>query len=327
MSRKYLNEYQDGDSVDEVFLLAEKTLRANRNANLYLLAQLRDKTGTMSGLQWNVTEESATKYSAGDFVKVKGKVQLYQGGLQMIVTSVKAVPADDLDPEEFHPQPGADVAHLVERLREILLGLSNPHLARLMPQFLDDQELMESLGQAPAGIKAHHAFHGGLLEHVVNILEVATLIEPRYPGLDHDVLKVGVFLHDLGKVRELEYDTTFAYSDEGQLLGHMEIGCEMLEEKIRQADADSEEKFPQELRWHLKHLILSHHGTAEFGSPKVPMTAEAIALHHLDALDAKIFEFSQTIADDPNAESNWTPFNPRLGRKLYKTNQTSQSES
>jgi len=318
MSRINVADLKDGDSVEEVYLLAEKSLRANRNANLYLLAQLRDKTGTISGLQWNVTETSTDGFSAGDYVRVKGKVQVYQGGLQMIVTSLRKIEPDGLDPADFQPQPGADVEKLLARLKEIMLGLGNPHLKSVMEAFFADDELVRSLCAAPAGIKAHHAYAGGLIEHVVNMLEVATLIEPRYPMLDHDVLKMGVFLHDLGKVRELEYETSFAYSDEGQLLGHMQIGCEMLDEKIAAAEQTGSEAFPKPLRLHLKHLILSHHGTEEFGSPKVPLTPEAIALHHLDALDAKVNEFSQTIAEDPNADSNWTPFSPRMGRKLYK---------
>ncbi|QDT39151.1 3'-5' exoribonuclease YhaM family protein [Stratiformator vulcanicus] len=327
MSRINVTDLKDGDNVEEVYLLAEKSLRANRNANLYLLAQLRDKTGTISGLQWNVTEGSTDDFSAGDFVRAKGKVQVYQGGLQMIVTGLKKFPADGLDPADFQPEPGADVTKLLERLREIMLGVGDPNLKAVMEAFLADEELVASLCAAPAGIKAHHAYTGGLIEHMVNMLEVATLIEPRYPMLNHDVLKLGVFLHDLGKVRELEYETSFAYTDEGQLLGHMQIGCELLDEKIAAAETATGESFPKPLRLHLKHLILSHHGTEEFGSPKVPMTPEAVALHHLDALDAKVNEFSRTIEEDPNSDSNWTPFNPRMGRKLYKGSRGESQES
>ncbi|MBA3313670.1 MAG: HD domain-containing protein [Planctomycetota bacterium] len=318
MPRKYLNEYKDGDAVDEVFLLAEKTLRANRNANLYLLAVLRDKTGTMVGMQWNVTEEGTANVNACDFVHVKGKVQLYQGGLQMIVTGIKPVPKEGIDPAEFHPQPSGETPRRLERMRELLGTMTNPHLAALVESFWADDAFMQAFAQAPAGVKAHHAYLGGLVEHVLNILETANRIADLYPSLDRDVLLTGVFLHDLGKVREMGYDTSFTYTDEGQLLGHLLIGCEMLAEKVPEIERRTGEGFPPPLLWHLKHIILSHHGTVEYGAAKLPMTPEAVAIHHLDALDAKVHEFAKSIEEDPNGESNWTPFSPRLQRKLFK---------
>ncbi|MGC1273229.1 MAG: HD domain-containing protein [Planctomycetaceae bacterium] len=318
MSRKYLNEFKDGDSVDEVFLLAEKTLRANRNANLYLLAVLRDKSGTMAGLQWNVTEQGAGHVNAGDFVQVKGKVQLYQGGLQMIVTGIQPVSAEGLDPAEFHPQPSGETPARLDRMRELLDTLSNPHLAALVDAFWNDDAFMAAFAQAPAGVKAHHAYRGGLVEHVLNILETAERVKDLYPSLDRDVLLTGIFLHDIGKVREMGYEASFIYTDEGQLLGHLLLGCEMVTEKLPEIEVRTGQAFPPDLLWHLKHLILSHHGTMEYGAAKLPMTPEAAALHHLDSLDAKVHEFSKAIDEDPNGESNWTPFSPRLQRKLYK---------
>lgn len=318
MPRKYLNEYKDGDSIDEVFLLAEKTLRANRNANLYLLAVLRDKTGTMVGMQWNVTEQGTAHVNAGDFVQVKGKVQLYQGGLQMIVTGLKPVAADGIDPAEFHPQPSGETPKRLERMRALLGTLTNPHLASLVDAFWDDDALMAAFAQAPAGVKAHHAYRGGLVEHVLNILETANRMIDLYPALDRDVFFTGIFLHDLGKVREMGYEASFIYTDEGQLLGHLLLGCEMLAEKLPEVERRTGQEFPRPLLWHLKHMILSHHGTVEYGAAKLPMTPEAVALHHLDALDAKVHEFAKAIEEDPNGEANWTPFSPRLQRKLYK---------
>lgn len=318
MPRQNVNELKDGDNVDEVYLLADKQLRANRNANLYLLAQLRDRTGLISGLMWNVSEESAGGFGAGEFVRVKGKVQVYQGGLQMILTRIQPVPEEGLNPADFQPTIQKDVAQLMSRAREILLSIGDPHLRSLMECYLIDEPLMQAFARAPAGVKTHHAYHGGLLEHVVNILETAHRIVDLYPQLNGDLLLAGVFLHDIGKVREMEYETGFLYTDEGQLLGHLVIAIEMLSEKTRQVADLTGEPFPEELELRLKHMILSHHGSYEFGSPKLPMTPEAVALHHLDNLDAKVHEFSQAIGEDPNADSHWTPFNARLGRKLFK---------
>ncbi len=318
MPRKFLNEYKDGDAVDEVFLLAEKNLRANRNANLYLLAVLRDRTGTMSGLQWNATEQGVAAFHAGDYVRVRGKVQLYQGGMQMIVAGLKPVPPAEVDLAEFQPQASADAAAHLARMRDILATIADADLAALVAAFFADEAFVAAFQEAPAGVKAHHAYRGGLVEHVLNIMEMAERIAPLFPKLDRDVLLAGVFLHDLGKTREMAYETSFLYTDEGQLLGHMLIGCEMLSAKIAEAERRTGRTFPPDLAWHLKHLILSHHGTAEFGSAKPPMTPEAVALHHLDSLDAKVHEFAKTIEEDPNGESRWTPFSPRLNRKLYK---------
>jgi 3'-5' exoribonuclease len=318
MPRRFVNQLADGDSVEETFLLADKQLRANRNANLYLLANLRDRTGMISGLMWNMTEAAVAPLNAGDFVKVKGKVQLYQGALQMILTHIQPIPADGLDLTDFHATTNQNIDRLLSRMKEILLAIKEPHLHRLMECFLADQDLMRDFVRAPAGIKAHHAYHGGLLEHVVNILETADRIEDLYPKVDFNLLRAGIFLHDLGKIRELCYANAFGYTDEGQLIGHLTIAVEMLNEKIAETVRQTGQPFPNETALRLKHMILSHHGAYEFGSPKLPMTPEAIALHHLDNLDAKVHEFARSIQDDPNSGSSWTPFSPRLDRKLFK---------
>ena len=315
MARKFLKEYSDGDSVDDVFLLADKQLRANRHANLYLLATLRDRSGMMSGLMWNVTEDSTNGISTGDFVRAKGKVQVYQGGLQMILNFIDRVDEAGLDPSEFQPDLNVDAEPMLNRLTEILTSISEPGIRLLMDAFLADQSIITALSQAPAGVKAHHAYHGGLLRHKLNMLEVAVRIDDLYPEVDGDLLLAGAFLHDLGKIREMAWDPAFVYTDEGQLLGHMSIAVEMVTEKLSQLP---EGTLTDEQVFRIKHMILSHHGTLEFGSSRVPMTTEAIALHHIDNLDAKIHEFAGVIAEDLNGESPWTPYSPRLGRKLFK---------
>lgn len=317
-SRRFINLLADGDNVEEIYLLADKQLRANRNAALYLLVELRDRTGTISARMWNVTEESAAKVNAGDFVHIRGKVQLYQGALQMIVSHIQTVPAERLDPADFVRQSDRDVGQLTTRLREIVQSIDEPALRTLMECFLIDGPLMDAFTTAPAGMKAHHAFRGGLLEHVVNMLEIACRIADLLPGVDRSLLLAGIFLHDIGKTRELAFETGCSYTDEGQLLGHLVIAVEMLSQKIVEVEKLSGEPFPVELTLRLKHLILSHHGSYEFGSPKLPMTPEAIALHHIDNLDAKVHEFCRDIADDPNPQASFTPFNARLDRKLYK---------
>ena len=238
--------------------------------------------------------------------------------MQIILSHVEVIDPARLEPEDFLPQSSQNVARLTARLRELLLGMSHPHLRALVECFLIDEEFVRKFTTAPAGIKHHHAYHGGLLEHVVNLLTVADRIVDLYPELDRDLLLTGIFLHDIGKIDELSYDRAFGYTDEGQLVGHLVMGVEMLRAKVERTADLTGEPFPIELLLRLKHMIVSHHGTHEFGSAKVPMTLEAIALHYLDSLDAKVHAFSREIRDDPSRESSWTPFHPNLGRRLFK---------
>jgi 3'-5' exoribonuclease len=318
MTRRYVEQLADGESVEDVFLVVDKQLRANRNGNLYLQLELRDRTAAMSARLWNAGEPLFRSFEPGDFLLVKGKVQLFQGALQMILTHIDRVEPDKLDLTDFLPHTDQDVSKLLERLRGFLLRLGNPHLRALAECFLMDEEFMRGFTHAPAGVRNHHAYVGGLLEHVVTLLDAADRILPLYPDLDRDLLLMGVFLHDAGKVRELSYDRAFSYTDQGQLIGHLVIGVEMVNEKAARVPDLTGEPFPPELLLRLKHMILSHHGTYEFGSPKLPMTPEAIALHHLDNLDAKVHSFTRDIREDPNRTSSWTPFNQSLQRRLFK---------
>ena len=316
--RRYVNQLANGESVDELYLVADKQLRANRQGNLYLHLELRDKTGAIGARLWNASEALARTFEPGDYLHVRGKVQVFQGALQMILANLEVADGSRVEPEEFLPQGSQNIGRLTARLREILLRLSNPHLRALVECFLIDDEFVAKFTTAPAGVKNHHAYRGGLLEHVVTLLTIAERIVDLYPDVDRDLLMAGIFLHDVGKIDELSYERTFAYSDEGQLVGHLVMGVEMLRDKVERTADLMGEAFPPELLLRLKHMILSHHGSLEFGSPKVPMTPEAVALHHLDNLDAKLHAVTREIRDDPGRESNWTPYHQTLGRRLFK---------
>ncbi|HEX8201064.1 MAG TPA: HD domain-containing protein [Isosphaeraceae bacterium] len=318
MTRRFVNQLANGESVEEVFLVADKQLRANRQGNLYLHLELRDKTGAIGARLWNATEDLARRFGPGDYLLARGKVQIFQGALQMILAHVEPVDPARVEPVEFLPQGSQNVARLTARLREVLFGISNPHLRALAECFLIDDEFLRTFTAAPAGIRNHHAYQSGLLEHVVTLLNVADRIAELYPELDRDLLLMGIFLHDIGKVDELSYERAFSYTEEGQLVGHLVMGVEMLRDKVERTRDLTGEPFPPELLLRLKHMIVSHHGPAEFGSPKLPMTPEAIALHYLDNLDAKIHTFTREIRDDPCRETSWTAFNQNLGRRLFK---------
>lgn len=318
MERRFVEQLADGDTIEEVFLVADKQLRANRNGNLYILMDLRDRTGSISGRLWNAGEPLFRSFEPGDFLTVKGKVQNFQGGLQVILSHIEKYDANRVELTDFLPHTEQDVSKLLERLRTHLNRVSEPNLRALAQCFLMDQDFLKAFCQVPAGVRLHHAYVGGLLEHIVTMLDGAALLAPLYPGIDRDLLALGVFLHDAGKIRELGTGRVFGYTDEGQLVGHLVIGVEMLNEKIATVTELTGEPFPRELLLRLKHLILSHHGTLEFGSPKVPMTPEAVALHALDTLDSRIHMVLRELKEDRNPGTSWTMFNHALQRRIFK---------
>jgi 3'-5' exoribonuclease len=318
MARRFVQQLADGEALDEVFLVADKQMRANRNGNLYLQLDLRDRSGGISARLWNAGEHLFRSFEEGDFLRVRGKVQLFQGALQVILNQIERIPSEQVELADFMPHTEQDVSKLLERLRGFLFSLRHPHLRALAECFLMDADFVRDLGKVPAGVRNHHAYLGGLLEHVVTLLDAADRLLPLYPELDRDLLLMGIFLHDVGKVRELSYERIFSYTDEGQLVGHLIQGVEMLNEKAVKVAELLGEPFPAELLLRLKHMIISHHGSYEFGSPKLPMTPEAIALHHLDNLDAKIHAFTREIREDRNRDSAWTPFNQATQRRLFK---------
>jgi 3'-5' exoribonuclease len=322
MTRRFAKELTDGEAIDQVFLASEKQLRTNRNGNLYLQVRLSDKTGSLTAMLWNANEKVAESFSNGDFIHVTGTSQLYNGGMQVLAKGISKTDATTIDGSDFETLSNVDVEKMSARVGELLRGMNNVHLCNLAECFLVDEAFLKGLRTAPAGIKNHHAYHGGLLEHILSLMELVTVVAPRYPGVDTDVLLMGAFLHDLGKIRELIYEPDLGYSDVGQLIGHLVIGVQMLDAMIAETEKQSGEEFPVELANHLRHLIVSHHGEYEFGSPKLPMTTEAITLHLLDNLDAKIHSFGQLIEDDVNKSSPWTVYHPSIGRKLYKSNAT-----
>lgn len=318
MTRRTVQQLADGDALDDVFLVGEKQMRANRNGVLYLQLELRDRSGSISARMWNATESQSRTFDEGDFLRVKGKVQLYQGSLQVIFTGFDRVAPGQVNLDDFVPQTEQDVSKLFDRLRAPLLRLAHPHLRALVECFLIDEAFVAAFCQAPAGVRNHHAYRGGLLEHVVTMLEAADRLSTLYPELNRDLLLMGVFLHDVGKVRELSFERVFGYTDEGQLIGHVVIGVEMLNEKVARVPDLTGEPFPPELLLRLKHMIVSHHGAYEFGAPRLPMTPEAMALHYLDNFDAKAHSFTRDIREDRNGASAWTPFSPSTQRRLFK---------
>jgi len=318
LPRTAINQLVEHQSVDQAFQAADKQLRVNRQGGKYLLLKLADRTGTISAMVWNADERMFDSFDRGDYVSCEGRTQIHNGNLQMIVTDIQRMDPAEVDLADFNRFDASEADRFTTRLAEIFHAFENEHLKRIAIAFLDDPDFMTRFRVAAAAVSNHHAYPGGLLRHTVELMELALLVGPRYPQLDTELLVLGAFLHDIGKVDELSSGGEISYTDRGQLVGHLIIGVQMLGEKIAGLQAEGGDQTPVLLRLHLEHMILSHHGLLEFGSPKVPLTLEAIVLHHIDNLDAKVAAATSIIESDVSADGNWTNYNPSMGRKLWK---------
>jgi len=314
VAKKMIADLRPGEPVDEVFLLSGFELRTARNESLYLDLTLSDRSGTLKGRMWDASEVLYRALAVDDFVRIKGRVGVFRNELQINVSSISKVDETRLSPHDFLPQSERPPGEMRKELEKILVNeVKDPDYARLVRAFLRDEEFMDQFSMAPAATSYHHAFLGGLLEHTLSMAQCALLLVGHYSCLRKDLLLASVFLHDIGKVRELDWRRTFQYTDTGQLVGHVVEGVVMVEAKVRDLEG-----FPQEKLDLLRHAIIAHHGEYEFGAPKLPMTGEALALHYLDNLDAKLRDITDAIAADANEQSNWTGYITRLERRLYK---------
>ncbi|MBM4087545.1 MAG: HD domain-containing protein [Planctomycetes bacterium] len=321
MAKKFVADLRTGEAIDEVFLLRSKELKTTRAGAPYLQGDLVDKTGAIPARMWDATELLFLSLPDDGFVKVKGRVETYQGNLQVILKHITKADETGVRLSDFMPQTEKNVDKMMAELRRAAESVADPNLKKLLLAFLDDKDFVQRFRSAPAATQYHHAYLGGLLEHTLSLVNLGLrLLSDDYPMIRRDLIVTGLILHDIGKVRELAFPCglpndprTFQYTDEGQLIGHLIIGASMVEEKARAIEG-----FPPELLNVLKHMILSHHGEYEFGSPKLPMTVEAVALHHIDNLDAKIHAFHKAIQEDKNPASNWTEFNRMFDRRLFK---------
>ena len=324
MPRRFISQLGEHEAVEEVFLAAEKQLRTNRNGNLYLQIRLSDRTGSLTAMMWNTNDQVYSSFENGDYLRVRGTTQFYNGTLQMIVNHLERRDPASVEETDFLTLTPQDVERLSLRVSEMLRSMQDYHLRNLAECYLMDERFMARLTAAPAGVKKHHAYRGGLLDHIVSLMGLARSVAAHYPCLEPDLLLMGAFLHDIGKIDELTYERDLGYSDAGQLLGHVVLAVRSLDEKILETQRLSAEPFPEDLGLRLKHMIVSHHGQYEFGSPKLPMTLEAIALHLLDNLDAKMHSIGQLIREDANTESHWTPYQQDLQRKFFKSSHPTQ---
>ena len=316
--RRYINQLKENEKVTEIYAVSDKQLRPNKKGNLYLQFNISDRTGTIIAFIWSVNDMSAYDFESGDYVQIEGTTQRFQGTLQFIVQRLTKIDASTIDPTEFVRAHSVDIPRMQNRLRELLRSINEPHLRNLADCFSIDDVFIEQFSKAPAGIKLHHAYPGGLLEHSLQMMEIAVRLAELYPVLNRDLLLVGAFLHDIGKTEELAFGNEMFYTDSGQLLGHPFLGVEMLNAKIAEAEKLAGEPFDAETAMLLKHMLISHHGSYGNQCAKLPMSLEAMTLHFIDSIDSKLAEFRKYMLDDPNAGSVWTNYIPAIERKLYK---------
>ncbi len=319
MARRFISEIRAGERIEEqIFLIRSKDLRTTTGGGLYIHAVLVDRTGHLVARAWQATEDMFLAMPEGGFMRFKGRVENYKGNMQFIIDAVMPAEAGSFDYADFIPVTKNDIPTMYRRLVEILRTIKDPDLAALVQEFLSDEPLMTRFCKAPAASSMHHAYIGGLLEHTLHVLEVGLLVIPKYPKLSLDLVLTGLFLHDIGKSAELSFNAAIGYSDEGQLLGHIVQAALWIDHKIDAIVARTKKPFPEQLRWVIQHIVLSHHGKYEFGSPKLPAVPEAIAVHHLDNLDAKVHMFLAEIEADRDPASKWTNYNKALETKVFK---------
>ena len=304
---------KEGDWVDETYLAVSKQVSTSKNGATYLAIKLADKTGEIDGRLWDNADEIAGKFEREDFVRIKGVAANYQGTMQIKMKSLEKVDDAKVDIANFLQTSPRDPDEMVGDLTAAAAGVSNTHLRLFMRAFLNDRPFMEIFRRTPAAKTLHHNYIGGLLEHVVELIFLCRDLAEHFPGVDGDLLTVGAFIHDIGKVRELAVRKSIEYTTEGRLIGHISLGYEMIAEKIAAIPG-----FPPELAMLLKHIMLSHHGEYEFGSPKRPKIREAIIINYLDDLAAKINNFQATLKKENVAEGGWTGYSKMHDRYLYR---------
>lgn len=314
MKSHYVSDLQDGQALTAFFLVGVKEIRTSqRTGKSWLELALRDRTGSIPAKMWDNFEALAKTFEADDVVQIRGRVKLYNGQKEMTLEQIVPAAVRDYDLSDFLAHTKYDVEKLFVELTAAIAGVRNPWIKQLLENVVNDQAIVPKLKRAPAAMSMHHAFVGGLLEHTVSLIGLGRAVVTHYPELDADVLLAGIVLHDIGKIDELSYERATNYTTAGRLLGHITIGTLLVREKIKAIPG-----FPETLAILIEHLILSHHGTYEFGSPSLPQTREAIALHFLDDMDSKMAAMRATLEGASGAE-DWTERNPALHRALLRT--------
>lgn len=299
--------------VTSSFVVVSKQAKPKKSGELYLALTLGDRTGHIEAKMWDNVADHIGCFEQDDFIKVRGLINKFNGRYQLTLHKVRSLQDSEVEFDDYLPRTTKNIDELWQTLVEFVAGFRDPQLKALIQAFMADPVIERAYKNAPAAKSLHHAFIGGLLDHVVSLFRLCDLACRNYPEMiDRDLLLTGAFLHDIGKIHELTFARSFTYTTRGQLLGHMIIELEMLQQKLAQLP-----EFPEEYKVLIEHLIISHHGKYEFGSPKMPMFPEALMLHYLDDLDSKMESMRAQFQRE--SESEWTSYNPSLERPLLNS--------
>jgi 3'-5' exoribonuclease len=312
MKSGYVSGLSADQNVTSFFLVQAKELRSTQEGKAYLRLELSDRTGTIEARMWEGAEQAAAEFSRDDVIKVQARVVSYRNKLQLSLEKLRRAKPDEIDLADYLPHTTADVEKLYAELASFASSIQDPWLRKLAAGIIEDPAIAQKLKRAPAAKMMHHAYLGGLLEHVVSLCRLCSLVAGHYGELDADLLLAGAILHDIGKLEELCYERSIGYTTEGQLLGHIVMELETVNRRI-----DAMAGFPPALKTVVQHLLVSHHGHYEFGSPKLPMIREALVLHYLDDLDSKLGAARDSLVA-PGGEDGWSAFSSALGRRMLK---------
>lgn len=309
MEQPKVRNLQDKDTVEILLLVKEKNLAVGKNGRPFMGLILGDATGTIDGRLWDRVDELSREFDIGDIIKVKGLVQLFQNRKQFIVHRLERVEPTTVNMEDFITKSSLNTDDMMVELTQLVRSMQNDHLRQLVLDTIEDAEIRPMLMRAPAAKSIHHAWMGGLLEHVLSICHIMDFMGKHYRFLNRDLLLFGAIFHDIGKLWELSYDAGISYTDRGRLLGHMEIACELVDKKSARILG-----FSQELRDICKHIILSHHGRLEYGSPKRPKFLEAMVVAMIDDLDSKVTTVKTIIDNERDSGEKWSRYNDLFDR-------------
>jgi 3'-5' exoribonuclease len=318
----FISGINKNTEVEGIFLVKEKHMGVTKGGVPYLSLKLMDRTGEINARVWEEAVYYDQVFGKDDFIMVSGYASVYQGGMQLVITSLRKCPEREIDLEDFLPAAPLPPEEMLGELQLIIEDIQDKYLKELLRLFFNDKEFVRLFSTAPAAKTLHHGYLGGLLEHSLSMARLARMVADNYDDINRDLLITGAILHDIGKVYELSFHRTFDYTDEGRLLGHIMMGAEMVEKKIATIA-----NFPSELRMLIKHMILSHHGDYIYGSPKRPKTVEALILYYLDDLDAKVNGFQQFLAKSKNQQSRWSEFHKFFDRFLFKNSYISMENT
>lgn len=315
MAKQLIKDIRDGDFISSFFQIEGGQLNEFKSkSGKFAVLNLSDRSGVIRAVCWENGEKVYHSLEVGGIAYLQGRVNVFNNNLQINVDKIHMAQQGEFESSDFLPVGEVDVDARFAYVREIMETVKNPYLKKLLELFFDDPEIAEPFKRSPAAKSIHHNYIGGLIEHITNCVTIAETLCGIYPQLNRDLLITGTLLHDIGKIRELSFDTKIDYTDEGRLTGHLVIGERMLWERIRTIEG-----FPTHLENEILHLIISHHGENNTGSPKRPKMAEACALHFLENLDAQTKRFIQLIeGSNSPGKSAWTTYDRMLERYVYK---------